>query len=366
MTKNSDLQLLIFHDSLDVIGGGEKVVATLARAFNARIAAANVDPEVIAELGIEKDVIYDLGQIGSRAPIGPIKSSLLFRKAHFPGFDKYVLSGFWSLYAAYNNKPSISYCYTPRRDFYDLKRFNIARQTNLAKKAVAWSWTTVHSHFDRNAIRQVSKILTLSRTVQKRIALYYDRESTVIYPPVPTHRYYTKEFGDFWLSVNRLYPEKRVDLQIKAFRNLPDENLLIVGGYSKRDKGLMAYHKLFEDLPSNVKIVGMIPEKRLLELYATCKGVVYTPINEDFGLVPVEAQASGKAVVGVNEGALRETIIDGHTGFLVAAQPESLTKAIQKVAEEPERYEKACKKNASRFDEHIFIDSMRQNLCSTE
>ena len=363
MTINSDLELLIFHDSLDVLGGGEKVVATIAKAFDARIAAANVDPEIIRELGIEQDLIYDLGRIDARAPIGPIKSSLLFRRVSFPGFDKYLLSGFWSLYAAYRHKPSIYYCYTPRRDFYDLKRFNIARQSNLVKKAVAWSWTTAHSYFDRRAIRQVPKILTLSRTVQKRIAMYYHRDSTVIYPPVPTDHYYTKAFGDFWLSVNRLYPEKRVELQIEAFKSLPNENLLIVGGYARRDKGLVAYHKLFADLPPNVKILGIIPQERLLELYATCKGVVYTPIDEDFGLVPVEAQASGKAVVGVNEGALRETVINGATGFLVDPRPESLKKAIECVSEEPQRYEKACKKNASKFDEHIFIKSMRRNLC---
>ena len=110
---NSDLQLLIFHDSLDVLGGGEKVVATIAKAFDARIAAANVDPEVIRELGIEQDIIYDLGRIDDRAPLGPIKSSLLFRRVSFQGFDKYPLSGFWSLYAAYRHKPSICYCYTP-------------------------------------------------------------------------------------------------------------------------------------------------------------------------------------------------------------------------------------------------------------
>jgi len=71
MTINSDLELLIFHDSLDVLGGGEKVVATIAKAFDARIAAANVDPEVIRELDIEQDSIYDLGRIDDRAPIGP-------------------------------------------------------------------------------------------------------------------------------------------------------------------------------------------------------------------------------------------------------------------------------------------------------
>ena len=168
------------------------------------------------------------------------------------------------------------------------------------------------------------------------------------------------------MSINRLYPEKRVELQIETFKSLPNENLLIVGGYARRDKGLAAYHKLFADLPPNVKILGNTHIERLLELYATCKGVVYTPIDEDFGLVPVEAQASGKAVVGVNEGALRETVINGATGFLVDAHPESLKKAIECVSEEPQRFENACKKNASKFDEHVFIESMRRNLFEEE
>jgi len=364
---SSDLRLLIFHDSLDVLGGGEKVIATIAKAFDAPIAAANVDPQITRDLGIDDDAVYNLGRIEDNAPVGPIKLSLLFRKARFGGFDKYLISGFWSLYASYNHKPNVFYCHTPRRNFYDLKRLSIARQSNLAKKAVAWGWATAHGKFDKKAVEHVGEIITNSRNVQKRITKYYQRESTVVYPPVATTRFYTKEFGDFWLSVNRLYPEKRVELQIEAFRSLPDERLVIAGGYARRDnERLIAYHKLFADLPPNVKILGKIPEERLLELYATCKGVVSTPIDEDFGLVPVEAQASGKAVVGVNEGGLRETVISGLTGFLVEPNPESLKKAIERVSEEPQRYEKACKENASKFDEHVFIESMRQNLCEEE
>jgi len=89
------------------------------------------------------------------------------------------------------------------------------------------------------------------------------------------------------------------------------------------------------------------------------------PIDEDFGLVPIEAQASGKAVVGVNEGGLRETVINGRTGYLVI-RIRILEKSDTAVSEEPQRYEKACKKNASRFDEHIFIESMRQHLYAEE
>ena len=363
---NAETRLLIFHDSLDVLGGGERVVAALARAFDAPIAAANVDSGIVKELGIDKDKIYDLGRIEQRAPVGPIRLSLLFRKALFRDFDKYLVSGFWSLYACYNHKPNVFYCHTPRRNFYDLKRFSVARQPNLAKKAVAWGWATAHGKFDKKAIAQVDEIITNSKNVQERITRYYHRKSTVVYPPVPTARYRTKKFGNFWLSVSRLYPEKRVELQIEAFKELPNEQLLIVGGYARRDQELIPYHKQFNDLPSNIQILGKLPEERLLELYATCKGVVSTPFDEDFGLVPIEAQASGKAVVGVNEGGLRETVINGVTGFLVEARPDSLRAAIERVSRDPQLYEKACKENASRFDQHIFVERMRQTLFGKE
>ncbi len=354
--------LLIFHDSFDVFGGGERVVATIAKAFNASIATTNVDPQIVQEFGIKDDVIYDLGRINQRAPVGPIKSSLVFKKARFEGFDSYIISGFWSLYASYKHKPSLFYCYTPRRDFYDLKTYNIARQSNVIKKLVAWSWVTGHGWFDKRAVSQVARIIAISENVKRRIQKFYGRKSTIIYPPVETDRYYTKEYGDFWLSVNRLYPEKRVDLQIEAFKSLEDENLVIAGGFASKDKSLQHYHKRFADLPSNVTISGRTTEKQLLELYARCKGVIYTPIDEDFGLVPIEAQASGKAVVGVNEGGLKETVLHGKTGLLVHPIPESLQKAIHSVSEDPERFKHACKENASRFDEAKFIDGMRRSL----
>ncbi len=357
-----DLNLLVFHDSFDVFGGGERVAATIAKAFDAPLVTTNVDPEIVQELGVDLDNIYDLGRISDRAPLGPIKSSLAFRRARFEGFDSYVISGFWSLYAAYKHKPTLFYCHTPRRDFYDLKAYSIARQPNAIKKLVAWSWFTCHGWFDKRAISQVNNIVTNSENTKKRIKKYYSRESQVIYPPVATTRYYTKNYEDFWLSVNRLYPEKRVDLQIEAFRRLEDETLIVAGGFSTRDKSLLNYHKRFADLPGNVKIIGRIKDKELLDLYARCKGVVYTPIDEDFGLVPVEAQASGKAVVGVDEGGLKETVAHGKTGLLVRPTVESLQKAILSVSEDPARFKQACKKNASRFNETVFIDRMRQAL----
>ncbi len=361
----SDLKLLIFHDSFDVYGGAERLVSVIAKAFDAHIATTNANPQIIEDLGIDNSKVFDLGRIDNRPPIGPIRLSLLFRRARFKEFNKYILSGSWSLYASYHHRPNVFYCHTPCRVFYDLKRYNISYQSNAVKKAVAWGWTTSHGRFDQQAIGQVDVILANSKNVQQRITRYYGRKSTVVYPPVSTSQYQTQTFGDFWLSVNRLFPEKRVDLQIETFKHLPDENLVIVGGFSARDKSLARYHKSLAHTPRNVTILGAVSEAQLRKLYATCKGVVYTPIDEDFGLVPIEAQASGKAVVGVNEGGLQETVIDGVTGFLVSPDSQSIRTAIRHVSEDPGLYEKACKKNASRFDEKEFVSKIQESLSTS-
>ena len=105
--------------------------------------------------------------------------------------------------------------------------------------------------------------------------------------------------------MNRIYPEKRIDLQFEVFRKLPEERLVIIGGYAEGDHAAKYYEKLIKNIPSNVEMRGAVTEEELIDLYARCKGLICTALDEDFGLTPVEAMASGKPVVAVNEGGLQ-------------------------------------------------------------
>src|SRR3990172_7178553 len=105
--------------------------------------------------------------------------------------------------------------------------------------------------------------------------------------------------------------------------------------------------------PRNIEFLGEIPEPRLLELYATCRGLVATAADEDFGLTPLEAMAAG-------EGGYRETVVQGKTGWLVRSDPEALSGAIRDAR--PERLDAmraACESRAREFDVSVFIDRMR-------
>jgi glycosyltransferase involved in cell wall biosynthesis len=187
----------------------------------------------------------------------------------------------------------------------------------------------------------------------------------VIYPPVDTVLYHYRGNENFWLSVNRLYPEKRIELQVEAFRKMPDEHLVIVGGYAKGDHASRYAEKIGRTLPSNVRLLGEVPEEELCDLYARCKAHICTALDEDYGLTPLEAMASGKPVVAVDEGGYLETVTD-ETGLLVQPDVEKIRSAIRIIAKDPVRYREQCFNRAKKFDSKEFRNQIIAaiNTCS--
>ena len=209
-------------------------------------------------------------------------------------------------------------------------------------------------------MKNLEGIVAISSNVQRRILEFHGRQSEIIYPPVDVNRFRFQGYGDFWLSVNRIYPEKRIDLQFDVFRELPEEKLVIVGGYAEGDHAANYYNKLVKNIPDNVEIRGTISEDELIDLYARCKGLICTAKDEDFGLTPVEAMASGKPVVAVNEGGFLETVINGRTGLLVEANKDELVRAVKEISVEPRRYKENCVARAREFDTSVFLGMIRK------
>jgi len=139
---------------------------------------------------------------------------------------------------------------------------------------------------------------------------------------------------------------------------MPDQNLIIAGGFSKGDHAQKYTKQLLRNLPDNVSVLGEIPEEELINLYAHCKGLVCTALNEDFGLTPLEAMASGKPVVAVNEGGFCETVTED-TGRLVNPDPLAIINAVHEVSRAPESFQKACRAQAKKFDISVFTEKMK-------
>ena len=178
--------------------------------------------------------------------------------------------------------------------------------------------------WDKIAAFRPDKIIAISQTVAKRTEKYYQQEAEkIIYPPVDTQKFFPTKKRDkgekYFLLVSRLEPYKKVDLAISAFNSL-GWKLKIVGKGSEEKKLKKISRK-------NIEFLGKVSDQKLVSLYQNCQAVIF-PQEEDFGLVPLEAQACGRPVVAFRGGGARETIVDGKTGLFFFPQTSMALKAL--------------------------------------
>ncbi|AFC99371.1 Glycosyltransferase [Methanocella conradii HZ254] len=356
----SHTRVAIFHDYFSFIGGGEKLVLTLARHLGADVITTDVERGLISKMGFSDVNVLSLGSLVKAMPLKQIQATLKFATCDFRGkYDFYIFSGNWAHYAAKRHRPNLMYCYTPVRVFYDQRRNTINSLKNPLARLAAAIWTSIHSRFDKKSIKSVERIATTSNNTAKRIEKYYNRRAVVVYPPCDTSRFHYLCDDGFWLSVNRLYPEKRIEIQLKAFERMPDERLIIVGNSGNGDHSVAYAKNLKAMLPPNVSIYSDMPEEKLIDLYGRCRGVISTAVEEDFGMTAVEAMASGKPVIAPREGGYLESIIDGETGLLIECTPEALIKAVKTISKDPSSFKEACIKRAEEFDVSVFIKNIK-------
>ncbi len=354
------MRVAILHDHLSFIGGGERLVLTLASALDADLYVTDLDPEVPKRAGMGNVRVHAIAKAPSTPVLRQERQRAAFGKVKLSGYDVFVFSGNWSIAAASRNRPNLWYCHTPVRVFYDLRE-TFLNGLSPAKRFAARSWIArARPRYERD-VASVQRIVANSRNVEARIRKYLHRPAEVVNPPVDTSAYRFENVGEEWLSVNRLSHEKRIQLQVEAFRRLPRERLALAGGPQVGVDADRFVRSL--DPPLNVRFLGEIAEDELRDLYARCRGLVATSLDEDFGLTPVEAMAAGKAVVGVDEGGYRETVVPGATGWLVAATPEALADAITRATPETlEAMRPACEARARSFDTSVFLDKMKGHI----
>jgi len=349
------MKVAIFHDYFGAIGGGERVALQMAKILDADIITTDTD----AVRRIDPTVrVISLGKTIKFPPLKQVSASLMFATCDFSSkYDFFIFSGNWAHYASRRHHPNLWYCFTPVRAFYDLYPIFLSRQDPLTRQFFL-TWVGLHRRFDQRSVCDIDRIIAISKNVRTRILKYHHRDAEVIYPPVDAKRYKFIEYGDFWLSVNRLYPEKRIDLQIEAFRRLPEERLAIVGGYAHGDHASRYAEGLISDLPPNVTILGEVGEDELRGLYARCRGHICTAMDEDYGLTPLEATASGKPVIAVREGGYLETVTE-ETGIFVQAKMDQIVDAVRSISRDPSRYRIPCESRARSFSCARFRDQLK-------
>jgi len=262
----------------------------------------------------------------------------------------------------------ISYCHTPGRFIWDLA----PRFTN----GLPWFLRGIFSHVaasartsDYVAAQRVTHFVANSEYVRRRIAHYYGRESVVIYPPVDTAQgYIADRTDDYYLAAGRLVATKRVDILIEACNRMR-RKLLIVG--TGRDE------KMLKSMAGpTVEFLGRLPNEELWKRYAHCRALLFAA-DEDFGIVPVEAQAFGRPVIAYGHGGSLETVRVGDrlgspdTGvFFDRQDADSLVDAIHRFEAREETFvPREIQKHARKFDKAVFKNRMRdvvEAYCSRE
>ncbi|MBD3321318.1 MAG: glycosyltransferase [Chitinivibrionales bacterium] len=354
------MKTAIFHNFMDNIGGAEMVCLTLAREFGADLYSTNVDNEKIAKMGFGGIPVQSIGRVPLDAPFRQQIALARFRALNLRGhYDFYIIGGDWAVSAAVNHKPNIWYVHSPIREIWDLCGHIRKNYVPFIKKPLYDLWVAYNRYLNRRYVAHIQKIACNSATTRQRVTTYLHRNARIIHPPIDTSHLTYKQNNGFWLSVNRLFTHKRVDMQLKAFETMPDKKLVIVGSY-ERSSHFQRYAKHIQNTtPPNVAIKSWVDSKELADLYARCRGFITTSLDEDFGMSAVEAMAAGKPVIAPNEGGYRETVIDGITGRLIDnIDAGKLAAAVCELDTTCPEYKNACIQRARAYDTSYFIKSI--------
>jgi glycosyltransferase involved in cell wall biosynthesis len=248
----------------------------------------------------------------------------------------------------------ICYCLTPMRWVWNYHAYVERERLGAAARVVLPVAISQLRAWDVATAQNVDRFLAISRTVAARIGKYYRREATVIYPPVTTEAFTPQpgRVGDYYLIVSRLIPYKRIDLAVDAFSRL-GLPLKIVGSGGRDESALRAR------AGPSVEFVGRVSDADLKDLYARCRGLVF-PGEEDFGIAPLEANASGRPVIALAAGGALDTVVDGQTGVLFHEQRvECLIEAVKR-AETIDWDAGVLRAHAERFDRQVFRHELRE------
>lgn len=349
------MKAAVVYDWLFTKGGMDRSTAILARGFNADIWTTRYSPEeTYPEL---KEMRIFAHPLALRAKgLMQVEAALKFRNMDLSDYDLILTSGDWAKHVGMKegNHPQLHFENTVVRPLYDLHDFISKRYPFFQRQAFeAWSWFM--RRLDQQAVKRIDQFACNSKIVRERIKRYYGRDAEVVGVPINVKRFRQKRSEDFFLSVQRIAPPKRVEIQLEAFRELPDERLVIIGAYDDK-----AYTERLQSMaPKNVKFLGPVSDERMVDLYSRCKAVIQTSVDEDFGQVPIEAMASGKPAIAVNEGGFKETIAHGKTGLLFdPPYVKNLAAAIRGF----DRYKfdsKLCRKKAAMFSEERWIEKLK-------
>lgn len=349
----------LVHDWLPVYAGAERVLEQMIHAYPGADVFSLIDfiPENQRGFLQEKEVTTSFIQ---SLPFAKTKYRyyLPFAPAAIEQFDlddyDVVVSSSYAVAKGALTRADqlhISYVHSPMRYAWDLHH-EYLRESGLTsglRSMVARAILHYMRLYDTMTANRVDVFLANSQHVARRIWKTYRRKAQVIYPPVDVNRFeLQEEKEDFYLAMSRLVPYKRMDLIVEAFAAMPDKELVVIGdGPDMR--------KIEKLAGPNVTLLGYQPNEAVEHYMRNARAFVFAA-EEDFGIVPVEAQACGTPVIAYGKGGALETVVPGKTGVFFQEQDVAHVKAaIDDFEAVEERLNpEEIRANAERFSHDVF------------
>ncbi|MFH1955283.1 MAG: glycosyltransferase [Patescibacteria group bacterium] len=365
-------KIAIIHDYLNAYGGAESVVNAIwelfdkppiytalwnPKAFEGTKAFENADIRVPKWAGfpfVNKFYKY-------LVPLYP----LMFERLNLSDFDIILSSSANFAKGVKTNKGQlhISYIHTPPRFLYGYP-------TETVKRDV-WYWKPILKvvdyfllRWDQKAAQRPDFLLCNSKEVKLRIKKFYKRDAEIIPPFLSLNKDYEEikaEGGDYYLIITRMSLYKNPDKVILACKEL-GRSLKVAGNGKEFER----FKKIAEDVSSNkgkIEMLGFVSEKRKTALLKGCRAFIYPVEYEDFGMAPLEAMYFGKPAIVLNQGGLKDYLVEEYNGIYIQKPTvEGVANAIKKFEgmEKKVNWEKNCKKTAERYTKEQFQHKLKE------
>jgi glycosyltransferase involved in cell wall biosynthesis len=359
-----EMHIAIVHDYLIDFGGAERVLLALHEIYPDAPIYVSVYRK--SRLGKFADKFKNAKVIQSWFGYIPFADRLIsplrfllpavWGGFDLTGYDLIISSASWAVTKGFDKKKGateICYCHTPPRYLYG---YDTSRKfTGFFGKLID-IYSLIVNHFmlqyDFLQAQKVNYFIANSEEVKKRIAKFYRRDSTVIYPPVEIKKIklQTTNLRNYYLTGGRLTAAKNFDLIIKTFNKLGLP--LKVYGTGPLEGQLRKIAK------ENVEFLGNVTDEEMAELYSGAKAFILTQKDEDFGMTAVEAMSFGTPVIAYRGGGYLESVVDGKTGvFFDEINTESLSAAVKKFGKMKFKSED-CVNRAKKFSKEEFKKEM--------
>lgn len=349
----------IAHDYLTQKGGAERVALSMMKAFpSATLYTTLFEPSAtypdIPEHRVVASSVNRFGTLRRHHRFGlPVLASVV-SAIHVPARVTLCSSSGWA-HGVQAAGRKVVYCYAPARWLYQSSRY--LGSHNLAGRMTLSALGRPLRYWDYAAALSAHRYVAISTSVRRQIEEIYGIEADVLFPPV------TLDLGKearelpgiepgYLLVVSRLLPYKNVAVAVEALRGLPAVRLVVVGVGPE-------YGRLRRESPSNVVLVGNLPDEQLRWLYRNALAII-APSFEDFGLTPLEGALAGKPTVALRAGGYLDTVVEEVTGvFFDRAEPAALRQAVVRVLSE--RWDEATiRSHATLFSEQRFATKLHQ------